>query len=68
MIDDLIIAETGDQFIAEMDQLAKNHVPFKARRDHDMPAYNPKIAASSLPAEFDMETVINQYKTTIFGL
>ena len=68
MIDDLIIAETGDQFIAEMDQIAKNHAPSKARRDHDMPAYNPKIAASSLPAEFDMETVINQYKTTIFGL
>ena len=68
MIDDLIIAETGDQFIAEMDQIAKNHAPSKARRDHDMPAYNSKIAASSLPAEFDMETVINQYKTTIFGL
>ena len=68
IIDDLIIAKTADQFIAEMDQVAKKQTPSKAGPNHGMPAYNPKIATSSLPAEFDIETVISQYKTTIFGL
>ena len=68
IIDDLIIAKTTDQFIAEMDQVAKKQTPSKARSDHDISAYNPRIAKSSLPAEFDIKTVINQYKTTIFGL
>jgi len=68
IIDDLIIAETADQFIAAMEQVAKNHAPSKASLGHNIPACNPKIAKSSLPAEFDIETVINQYKTTIFGL
>ena len=68
IIDDLIIAKTADQFIAEMDQVAKKQTPSKARLDHDVPAYNPKVATSSLPTEFEIETVVNQYKTTIFGL
>ena len=68
MIDDLIIAKTADQFIAKMDQVAKNHAPSKARLGHDLPAYNSEITTSSLPTEFDIKTVINQYKTTIFGL
>ena len=68
LIDDLIIAKTADQFIAEMDQVANRQTSSKARLDHDIPTHNTKIATSSLPAEFDIETVINQYKATIFGL
>ena len=61
-IDNLIIAKSSVQFIAEMEQIAKNYAASKASLAHNL-----KTAKSSLPVEFNKESIIKKYKTAIFG-
>ncbi|MDG1003446.1 MAG: glycosyltransferase, partial [Emcibacteraceae bacterium] len=67
-IDDLIIAKTASQFVSAMELVATNCRPSKLTSEGNNSQYSLKTNKALLPAEFNIETVISQYKTTILGL